>query len=169
MRNTNQTLADNIQTARQAKKWTQHDLAKHAGVSISTIIRAEKGRVPYSENLDAIANALDTTVAKLYGHEPEDFKSKRVGDFTEAELVRAIEKVIGKRGGDGREQLEKLLPGITNASENDLFVIRCLLDGDEDFKENMYEYAEDYQMIKQRNGSLKQETTHDLNKIRKRR
>lgn len=57
-----------IKTARDARKWSQADLAVRVGVQPNTIARIERGeqapRVPLAIK---IAAALDTTVEVLFG------------------------------------------------------------------------------------------------------
>ena len=46
--------------ARGLLDWSQEDLAKHAGLSLSTVRNYEKGRSdPYSRNLEAIRKAFE--------------------------------------------------------------------------------------------------------------
>jgi transcriptional regulator with XRE-family HTH domain len=54
------TATLDIRGYRKAKKWTQTDLAKAAGVALSTIVNAEKpGATPRRSTLAKIEQALD--------------------------------------------------------------------------------------------------------------
>lgn len=57
-----------MKAMREAREWTQDDLAEQAGVSPATVFRAESGsRLPSSASLIAIADALGTTLDDLVG------------------------------------------------------------------------------------------------------
>lgn len=66
MRNSS-SLSKNINKLRNAKGWSQQQLADFAQVGLQTIFRVEsKNMVPRGDNLNKIANALGTTVADLF-------------------------------------------------------------------------------------------------------
>jgi transcriptional regulator with XRE-family HTH domain len=56
------TPSFNLRAARKARKWTQSELAQHAGLAVSTIVNAEKeGASPRAFTLRAIEKALIAT------------------------------------------------------------------------------------------------------------
>jgi transcriptional regulator with XRE-family HTH domain len=65
------TIGANIRRAREAKPWTQEQLARSADIDVRTVQRAEKGEPIGAESLQAIAGALDTSMALLQ-LDPED-------------------------------------------------------------------------------------------------
>jgi phage repressor protein C with HTH and peptisase S24 domain len=67
-----------IKEKREALNLSQQELADIAGVSLHTVFRAEKGTIIQSKNLQAIAAALNTTVAYLMG-ETEEAGKKTAG------------------------------------------------------------------------------------------
>ena len=50
---------------RRLKGWTQADLAEHLGVSLNTVQRWEKGRVPRPGHFAALASALGINTLQL--------------------------------------------------------------------------------------------------------
>ena len=69
-----------IKKKRVALNLSQQELANIAGVSLHTVFRAEKGTNIQSKNLQAIAAALNTTVAYLMG-ETEDSSLPSAGSI----------------------------------------------------------------------------------------
>lgn len=66
-----QGIGQTLKSLRVAAGLSREQLAVKAGVSGSTIIRAELGKnIPYAVSLRRIADALGVTVARLLG-EPE--------------------------------------------------------------------------------------------------
>ena len=64
-------LAQNIQTLRQGKGWTQKQLAHEAGMPLQTIINYENSlREPEGKALVALEQVFGVTGAQLYGMEP---------------------------------------------------------------------------------------------------
>lgn len=64
-------LAQNIQTLRQGKGWTQKQLAHEAGMPLQTIINYENSlREPEGKALVALEQVFGVTGAQLYGLEP---------------------------------------------------------------------------------------------------
>jgi transcriptional regulator with XRE-family HTH domain len=61
---------------RQAKGWTQQQLAVEAGVHAMTVSSAERGAVePLLTTIEAIARALGVSVAELLEPEPAEAAS----------------------------------------------------------------------------------------------
>ena len=59
-------LADNLLVFRHWHKWTRHELAKEAGVSVSLVVRLEASQGdPRLSTLEALARALKVTVPML--------------------------------------------------------------------------------------------------------
>lgn len=64
----NRTLGEAIRAARQARRWTQEDLAQQSGVSRPTVARLEAGRGVSTTTLTKLAEALNLRVQLLqYG------------------------------------------------------------------------------------------------------
>ena len=58
-------IASNIRRLREARSWTQEQLAAAARLDVRTIQRAEAGRLLAAETLQAVAGAFDEPVASL--------------------------------------------------------------------------------------------------------
>lgn len=58
-------IAQNIKRLREARHWSQEELAAASGVNVRTIQRAESGRPMATESLRALAAAFDTTLEAL--------------------------------------------------------------------------------------------------------
>lgn len=66
-------LAKRLKAARNAKKWTQGELAKKVNTTKGTISNYENNHsTPSNEMLLLLASALDTSVDYLLGHTAED-------------------------------------------------------------------------------------------------
>jgi transcriptional regulator with XRE-family HTH domain len=60
-------IADNVRDARQARGWTQSQLAIVLGVESMAVSRWERGKVaPSAANLQALANTLERDPAWFY-------------------------------------------------------------------------------------------------------
>lgn len=80
------TIGKNVRTLREARSWTQEQLAEVAGVTARTIQRIESGQVPPSaETLMALASALDVDLDTLRRSPEEHAK-------LQAEALEAFEK-----------------------------------------------------------------------------
>ena len=117
-------LAENIRSARKAKRWTQTRLAVEAGISFRGLqdIEAEKNQ-PRKDTIEAIAGALGTTVTALYSASattktpateltPETLRA--IQDATKASVLAAIEESKGLPGKfetykTERQQLDSLI------------------------------------------------------------
>lgn len=67
-----QSIGDRIKQLREAKKWTQDDLAEAAGIHRVTIAKYEAGKVePKSTSLSRLAAALDVDAGFLLGEVDE--------------------------------------------------------------------------------------------------
>lgn len=60
------TLSKRVRAVREAAGMTQQTLATRAGISLRTLSRIEAGEDSTLGTIDAIANALGTTVAGLF-------------------------------------------------------------------------------------------------------
>lgn len=87
-------FAKNVKRCRREKKWTQFDLAKHSGISISTIASIESARKinPSLETLERLAQALNVSPWKLI-----DLKLSQMGSFFKSE-----------KKGEGNENEKKI-------------------------------------------------------------
>ncbi len=65
-------IGRNLRAARGRRGWTQAELASEAGVSEGSVKDIESGVVtnPQAVTMGKLANALDTTLEALEGHEP---------------------------------------------------------------------------------------------------
>jgi transcriptional regulator with XRE-family HTH domain len=82
-----------IKEWRQASKLTQERLAELADISQETVSRLESGKIGYTqETMEAIADALGTTVEKLVGRAPThiDEVEATMDGFDEPTRRRAI-------------------------------------------------------------------------------
>lgn len=69
-------VANNIKTLRKAAGWSQHRLAKEAGVTQATICYAERDdRRTGIDVLQAIARALGVTLCELVGDAPPEARA----------------------------------------------------------------------------------------------
>src|SRR4051812_7319472 len=59
------TVGENIRKYREARSWTQVQLAEAAVIDERTVQRAESGRAIGAESLQAIAGALDVSIERL--------------------------------------------------------------------------------------------------------
>jgi transcriptional regulator with XRE-family HTH domain len=87
----NEIIAVNIRTLREAKPWTQAQLAEAADIAERTIQRAEEGRGLSAETLQAVAGALDVSVDHLR-FDAKEYMSEFLGvprDEVTPELVAA--------------------------------------------------------------------------------
>lgn len=92
-------LAQNIETLRTNKKWSQQQLAGQAGIPRTTLTNIESGNSnPSLNNLVKIAAALGVSIEELLSR-----------PRTDCLLVKAAEVPIVSRS-QGRVQLHKLLP-----------------------------------------------------------
>jgi transcriptional regulator with XRE-family HTH domain len=98
-------IATLVRTAREARGWSQTDLAERSGVSHSGISALEKGKgAPTMTTLRKLADALGVDVSQLIGSEPvRSTLAQRLADWLEvapkekAELVFQVAKVAGFR------------------------------------------------------------------------
>src|SRR5947209_4325396 len=64
--------SDRLRTLREAKGWSQQELAKRAKMSQSAIAKSESGsNLPGSEILDKLAQTLECTIDYLHGRGPD--------------------------------------------------------------------------------------------------
>jgi phage repressor protein C with HTH and peptisase S24 domain len=87
-----------IKALREQHNWSQQELAEYAGVSLHTVFRSEKGTNIQSKNLEAIAVALNTSVAYLMGEtddpKPRTLMETLLGAAAQSELEKANEEII---------------------------------------------------------------------------
>ena len=103
----NNTLSKNINRLRNAKNWSQQQLADFAGVSLQTIFRAEsKNTVPRGNNLRKIAAALGVTESDLY---------------SEADQIKNFATAPGK--AESTLALIATLSSLNEAEVNDLLAL----------------------------------------------
>lgn len=100
-----------LRRLREEKGWTQEDLARECNLTAKAIYNYERGdelHVPRKENLNALARALDTTVAKLCPSYPfvslMDILHERI-----AEEIESIDAYISKATPRDLERLECIL------------------------------------------------------------
>src|SRR5947209_19935017 len=80
-----------LRTARQQKGWNQQQLADFAGVSLSTIERAERGEPIRVDNLQRLCTCLQKTPEQLGLLNTEDREvNRRQANKTIAGLVSAL-------------------------------------------------------------------------------
>lgn len=90
------TLRDRVKELREAKGWTQAQLAARAKVERSTIQNIESGRVQRPNSLAHVADALGVKVAELLGEPLDDSDPYTVIEglleAAQAELARLKEE-----------------------------------------------------------------------------
>jgi transcriptional regulator with XRE-family HTH domain len=97
---------DRLENLRDAKGWSQEQLADRAGLSHSLITKTENGKnSPRSEALDKLAQALDCTTDYLLGRGP-DYKTPAV-----AAAHMAFDVFIAREGvtAEQRERCHRAL------------------------------------------------------------
>lgn len=99
-----------LRTQRE-ERWTQEDLADRARISVSFLSMIERGeRVAHVETLEALAAALDVSLADLFA-EPKEESSEAT------ELVRPLFDFVRSRKLSSRD-VERLL-GVARAMFSD--------------------------------------------------
>ena len=86
-------VGQRIAALRDARGWSQEELAHRADVSVKTISRLENGRNEgRGKNLRSIAEALEVPVLDLQGTQPDPFGLSDVSqlDRIEAKLDRLL-------------------------------------------------------------------------------
>ena len=67
------TLGNNVKKLREAKKWSQEELAEQTGLHRTYVSGVERGiRNPTVQIVEDLANALNTTASKLMDEKGED-------------------------------------------------------------------------------------------------
>jgi DNA-binding XRE family transcriptional regulator len=61
----------NLETARHTRGWSQETAARHAGLGLATLQRAEYGRPVYLHTAIALAHLYETTLDALLNGKPE--------------------------------------------------------------------------------------------------
>lgn len=93
-------VANNIKTLRKAAGWSQHRLAKEAGVTQTTICYTERdSRRTGIDVLQAIAQALGVSLCELVDDEPPEaraykefyLKFKKLGELSEEKQGAILE------------------------------------------------------------------------------
>lgn len=98
-----------LRAARDLRKWSQSDLAGHAGLPPSSIAHFEAGaRKPSFETLRRLANALEVTT---------DFLLGRVDTPGLAEAGDPLYREVGKLTGGDRELAKDFLKMLAERSE----------------------------------------------------
>ena len=93
-------VGNNIRHLRDLKSWTQGDLAKAAGVSISTISQIESFQKGWtSMSLEQIANALEVDPRALFEKEY---------DPEELEIIQLVTRLFSSHP-DGKKALKSFL------------------------------------------------------------
>lgn len=89
------TIGERIKAARDARGWSQLQLAKRAGVSQQLITRLETGKVNATKRIVQLAKVFGMTAEELEGHAspptamPPEQLIHRVCDFLRRELDEA--------------------------------------------------------------------------------
>jgi transcriptional regulator with XRE-family HTH domain len=105
-------VGDVVRKLRQKRGWNQSELAAAAGVHKNTVARIEDGDEGVTgKTLKAVALALETTLAQIYGLIPEDKGTPVTG--TTAETLAAT-----GTGGLQRPSVSSVQSGQTNDRRN---------------------------------------------------
>ena len=92
-------IGQRIKAARKRKQWTQLEFAWEAKVSLATIQRWEKGKLPRVRELIRVAELLDVSTDELVQAEDEG------NDGTQARLARIellLEELLSRCSSNGR-------------------------------------------------------------------
>lgn len=124
-----QALRNNLRRLREAKGYTQKQVAQEAGISLPGYQKLESGKsIPRRETLDSVAEVLETTIPGLL--KPVDFPS--AVRFRAAKKLRTRDNVLARVANwlDDFHSLEELLDV---RIESDLEEIYCQINklGDE--------------------------------------
>lgn len=102
-----QKIADRIREFREAKGWTQDDLAAAADMNRVTIAKYESGRIePKSKSLSKLALALDVSTDALLGKDGTDMtdEENEIWALREAARRDPARKVLLKLAQHGTAQ-----------------------------------------------------------------
>ncbi|HEY8358077.1 MAG TPA: helix-turn-helix transcriptional regulator [Ramlibacter sp.] len=98
-----------LKEAREAKHWTQADLANAADVSVVTISKLEQGvNLPTFAILLALCLALDTSPNDLVGWEGQGDASRKALDASQLRAIKALGKLQPRQALAVIELTEKL-------------------------------------------------------------
>lgn len=98
-------MGERIRYLREAKSWTQGDLAEKLGVGVATVSGWEIGtRTPRIDTLGQIAATLGTTASWLMGEDPAT-------EITDAfpEAVALLKRANGELTNDQKKKLVKMM------------------------------------------------------------
>lgn len=132
----NSHFSKNLNRLRNARGWSQQQLADFAGVSLQTIFRAEsKGITPRGGNISKIAKALKVSDFDLFRDPSETPRSlKTIANMTQDELTQTI--VAAQKRSDPLSNLDpqiknliiRIQSRLTTLNEHQLGTILGLID-----------------------------------------
>ncbi len=129
------TIGSRIAELRKEKKITQEELAGVVGVSAQAVSKWERGGVPDTELLPAIADYFGVTIDRLFGREltdPADVDRalvERIAELPQAQRIKAgfeacwtIERAMfGKGGTDSHSTVEDILTECGTKEKQELY------------------------------------------------
>jgi transcriptional regulator with XRE-family HTH domain len=92
------------------KKWTQHDLAEAAALSVDTVSRLERGDVaPSFDSIEGLAKALGMSPLQFFSLKPPEMgrSSKR------AKALAELHKLMAKANDADLEKIVRLFKALT--------------------------------------------------------
>jgi transcriptional regulator with XRE-family HTH domain len=108
-RSPTQLFQERLKAARELRKWSQSDLASHAGMPPSSIAHFESGsRKPSFDTLRRLANSLEVTT---------DFLLGRVDDPGMAEAGDPLFRDVGKLTASDRELAKDFLKMLADRNQ----------------------------------------------------
>ena len=108
-RSPTQLFQERLKAARELRKWSQSDLAGHAGMPPSSIAHFESGsRKPSFDTLRRLANSLEVTT---------DFLLGRVDDPGMAEAGDPLFRDVGKLTASDRELAKDFLKMLSDRNQ----------------------------------------------------
>lgn len=87
-----------LRLARIALGWTQQQLAERADIGVATVVRAEAGRNPQSDTLEAIAAALRSAGIKFLPEEDDSGEGLKLPKVRRAPSARRGGRASRNRG-----------------------------------------------------------------------
>jgi transcriptional regulator with XRE-family HTH domain len=112
------TFAQQLRAARQARGWTQAELAERVGIAVEVCGRLERGGVlPRADTLVRLSQALGVRTDALLGLGPE-----RAGDAAERAAAREPEADYA-----GRPELKRLMRRLKGESPRTVRLLVALL------------------------------------------
>lgn len=105
-----EAFANGLRQARKMRRWTQHQLAEAAALSVDTVSRLERGDAsPSFESIEALAKALGISALQFFSPKPLESgrSSKR------AKALVEVHRMLAKANDSDLEKFVRLLKVVT--------------------------------------------------------